>query len=78
MILQVVSRGRIVLQNSIVRELGILTTIRFQVTSTMSPSARLIVYYVARNGEIVTDSTLMDVNDKFTNDVSICVSHRPV
>lgn len=67
----VVARGQIVSQDTIVRELGIITTIRFQVTATMSPSARLIVYYVLNTGEVVADSTLMDVDDKFPNDVKI-------
>ena len=67
---QVVSRGQIIYQDTIVGELGIITTIRFKVTTTMSPSARLIAYYITGTGEVVVDSTLLDVEDKFDNDVS--------
>ena len=49
--------------------MGVLTTIRFQVTAMMSPSARMIVYYILDDGEIVADSTLLDVDDVFPNDV---------
>ena len=51
--------------------MGVLTTIRFQVTAMMSPSARMIVYYILDDGEIVADSTLLDVDDVFPNDVSV-------
>lgn len=41
----------------------------FLVTPEMAPNARVIVYYVRNDGEIVTDSISFDVDGAFQNDV---------
>lgn len=43
--------------------------IKFKVTQEMSPSCRMLVYYV-RNAENVADSTVVDVEDSFANEVT--------
>jgi uncharacterized protein with ATP-grasp and redox domains len=67
---QVVSRGQIVYNATIDEKIGIITTIFFKVTAMMSPSARLVAYYVHDGtGEIVSDSILLEVEDEFPNQV---------
>ena len=44
--------------------------IKFKVTQEMSPSCRMLVYYV-RNAENVADSAVIDVEDSFANEVTI-------
>ena len=51
---------------------GAITALRFMVTPEMSPSMRVIVYYtLVHNGktEVVSDFTVVDVQDQFTNKV---------
>nr|BAH22724.1 complement component C3 precursor [Nematostella vectensis] len=68
----IIARGKILHQDTIVREFGIVTTIRFRATAMMSPSARLIGYYISKTtGEVVTDSILLDVEDELPNKVRL-------
>ena len=39
-------------------------------TDTMAPNARIVVYYVRTDGEIVTDSISFDVDGAFQNKVT--------
>jgi uncharacterized protein with ATP-grasp and redox domains len=39
-------------------------------TSILSPSAKIVVYIVRNDGEIVADSVTIKVNGAFENDVS--------
>ena len=41
------------------------------ITDKMAPNARIVVYYVRTNGEIVTDSISFDVDGAFLNKVII-------
>ena len=50
--------------------------IAFNVTQNMSPSCRMLVYYV-RNRETIADSKVIDIEDSFANKVSRPVSHIP-
>ena len=39
------------------------------ITDKMAPNARIIVYYVRANGEVITDSISFDVEGAFLNQV---------
>ena len=66
-----VSRGRILSHNTtaVALNLGKSTTWQFYVTPLMSPSARLIGYYIDNNGNVVADSILLDVKDSLPTKV---------
>ncbi|XP_048243493.1 CD109 antigen-like isoform X3 [Haliotis rufescens] len=66
---QVMSRGSIVATGYI--DKANLASFSIPVTSKMAPNARIIVYYVRKDGEIVTDSVSFDVDGAFENKVSI-------
>lgn len=42
----------------------------FRVTAEMSPSARLIAYYIDRNERVVADSVLLKIEDKLPTEVT--------
>ena len=70
LLLQVICRGKILYEKTQQRQDGILTTLHIRITSEMSPSFRLLVYYVKGNEEIVADSVWIDVVDQCQNPVS--------
>lgn len=47
--------------------------IKFHVTKAMSPTSRLLVYYVRPDGEGVADSVIFNVLPQFENKVRHCV-----
>ena len=61
---QVLSRGTVVAAGSITG-----STFSFLTTPEMAPSARIVVYYVRADGEIVTDSVGFSVDGVFLNEV---------
>ncbi|XP_067663894.1 CD109 antigen-like isoform X3 [Haliotis asinina] len=69
LVYQVMSRGSIVATGTISQ--ASLASFSIPVTSKMAPNARIIVYYVRADGEIVTDSISFDVDGAFENKVSI-------
>lgn len=79
---KVVSRGQIVLDKTINRAFGTITTLTFKVNSMMSPSARLVAYYISKETrKVISDSILLDIGDRFPNPVNIfihdkCISAR--
>ena len=59
------SRGSVVSAGKITgKSFGIM------ITDKMAPNARIVVYYVRANGEIVTDSISFDVDGAFLNKVN--------
>ena len=42
----------------------------FRVTPEMSPSARLIAYYIDNNERVVADSVLLKIEDKLPTEVT--------
>lgn len=46
------------------------TTLKFVATSVMSPSAKIVVYFLRDDGELIADSVTIKVNGAFENDVS--------
>lgn len=67
---QVVSRGRILSHNTTDPFDGKFKSWSVFVTSQMSPSARLIVYYIDNNERIVADSILLNIEDSLPTKVS--------
>ena len=70
--IQVVVRGEIVHQRAVSVTMGVLTTLRILVTPQMSPSARLLVYYIRQIGgstEVVDDAIWIDIQDECRNKV---------
>ena len=66
---QVVSRGRILSHNTTDPFDGMLRSWSFRVTPQMSPSARLIGYYIDNKGRVVADSILLDIEDSLPTEV---------
>jgi hypothetical protein len=44
----------------------------------MSPSAKIVVYFVRNDGELVADSVTIKVNGAFENDVGIAKPRDPL
>ncbi|XP_027048067.1 ophiophagus venom factor-like [Pocillopora damicornis] len=65
----VVSRGRIISHNTTDNFDGMFKSWSFRVTSEMSPSARLIGYYIDSNERVVADSILLRIDDKLPTEV---------
>ena len=63
---QVLSRGTVVAAGSVTGN-----TFSVMTTPEMAPSARIVVYYVRADGEIVTDSVGFSVDGVFQNEVII-------
>lgn len=72
---QVVGRGDIVLANTIAVSKS-PPTFRFMVTYAMAPTAHIVVFYVADDGEVVADSLDIELKGTFQNFVSYFVSNH--
>ena len=66
---QVVSRGRILSHNTTDPSDMVFRNWSFRVTPQMSPSARLIGYYIDNSGRVVADSILLDIEDSLPTEV---------
>ncbi|XP_077987221.1 A.superbus venom factor 1-like [Glandiceps talaboti] len=76
----VITRGKITFQSTVVREVGVFTTLSFQVTREMSPSSRLVVYYINNQNEVVADSVWLDIEDVCEESLSVSADseeHEP-
>nr|BAE44110.1 thioester-containing protein [Tauphaedusa tau] len=74
LVYQVLSRGGIVRTGSFNTNGQSEYTFSVKSDSSMAPNARIVVYYVRTDGEIVTDSISFDVGGAFRNKVSISVN----
>ena len=66
---QVVSRGRILSHNTTNPSDAVFRSWSFRVTPQMSPSARLIGYFIDNNGRVVADSILLDIEGSLPAEV---------
>jgi CD109 antigen len=68
---QVLSRGSIVSAGEVNMNVPGSTASTFSIplTNDMAPNARIVVYYVRRDGEVVADSISFDVQGVFRNQV---------
>lgn len=69
-VLQVVSRGRILSHSTTDSFDGIFKSWSFLVSPQMSPSARLIGYYIDNNERVVADSILLNIEDSLPSEVN--------
>ncbi|XP_031570486.1 A.superbus venom factor 1-like [Actinia tenebrosa] len=69
----VLSRGRILLQVLTRPKDGVnvVSTFTFTVTKEMSPACRVLAYYVTKDNEVVADSAVMEVEERFPNKVRL-------
>lgn len=67
----VISKGRIVKQGSVTKDPEDATYLPVQVSHDMVPSARLLVYFIDKQGKVVADSLWIDVEDKCKNEVTL-------
>ena len=69
-VLQVVSRGRILSHDTTDDFDGMFKSWSIRATPEMSPSARLIAYYIDQNERVVADSVLLKIEDKLPTEVT--------
>ncbi|CAL4124700.1 unnamed protein product, partial [Meganyctiphanes norvegica] len=75
---KVLGRGNVVFAQTLQAHRGTTHTFRFIATSVMAPQARLVVYYVKDDGEIVADSLHFAVAGAIQNQVSVAITPREV
>lgn len=46
-----------------------ISSFRFRILPEMSPSSRLVAFYFGQNGEVIVDSTLLEIDDGLPNKV---------
>ncbi|XP_041357546.1 CD109 antigen-like [Gigantopelta aegis] len=68
---EVLSRGRVLIASQVTVNVQDLVLIHVPVTTSMSPSSHILVYYVRENGEVVADSLAFEVQGVFNNKVSV-------
>lgn len=69
---QVIARGKILAQWIKVYVVGVISSFRFRILPEMSPSSRLVAFYFGQNGEVIVDSTLLEIDDGLPNKVIFC------
>ncbi|RUS86836.1 hypothetical protein EGW08_005432, partial [Elysia chlorotica] len=74
LIYQVLSRGRIVKTGTVTSQSQTVQAFSLTTDASMAPNARIVVYYVRADGEIVTDSISFSVDGVFLNKVSVKVN----
>ncbi|XP_028411916.1 CD109 antigen-like isoform X2 [Dendronephthya gigantea] len=66
------SRGNTIESKTVIHNPFVQTaTLKFMATSIMSPTAKIVVYFIRNDGELVADSVTVKVNGAFENDVSV-------
>lgn len=68
--IQVIARGKIIHQWVKVQSVGVISSNRFRILPEMSPTSRLVAFFVGQEGEVVADSTLLEIDDGLPNKVS--------
>jgi hypothetical protein len=66
---QVIGRGSTVEANSVNFESTKKYTLTFRPTLMMVPKAQLIVYYLTKDGEIISDKTEIEFGNELVNNV---------
>ncbi|XP_065069021.1 complement C5-like [Rhopilema esculentum] len=70
------SRGKIVKTGVIQKQIGTETTLNVDITADMAPKCRILAFFV-RNGEMASDSVLMDVENGYKNEVLLNTDPAP-
>lgn len=71
---QVLARGKILSQWVKVQRVGVISSFRFRILPEMSPSSRLVAFFIGNDGEVVADSTLLEIDDGLPNKASYAPS----
>nr|UIO57926.1 thioester-containing protein 4 [Biomphalaria glabrata] len=71
LVYQILSRGGIVKTGTVDANGQLVYQFSIPSDSSMAPNARIVLYYVRADGEIVTDSISFDISGAFKNKVSI-------
>ncbi|MCL4121578.1 UNVERIFIED_CONTAM: hypothetical protein GTU68_018201, partial [Idotea baltica] len=71
---EIMGRGDVIYAQTLQAHKGTTHTFRFVATPSMAPRARLVVYYVREDGEIVADSLHFTIDGVIQNQVSINVN----
>ncbi|KAK0052968.1 thioester-containing protein 4, partial [Biomphalaria pfeifferi] len=71
LVYQILSRGEIIKTGTADANGQLVYQFSIPSDSSMAPNARIVVYYVRDNGEIVTDSISFDISGVFKNKVSV-------
>lgn len=72
----VVARGVVVLSDSVSGEGGSSVTFSFKANFQMVPKASLIVYYVRKDGDMISDHVAIEFSKEFVNFVRITIDMR--
>ncbi|XP_074624283.1 complement C3-like isoform X1 [Acropora palmata] len=67
--LMVIARGKILYQQIKVRSVGVISGFRFRILPEMSPSSRLVAFFVGQDSEVIADSTLLKINNGLPNKI---------
>ncbi|XP_068695726.1 LOW QUALITY PROTEIN: venom factor-like [Montipora foliosa] len=65
----VIARGKILYQRIKVHSVGVISSFWFRILPEMSPSSRLVAFFVGQDGEVIADSTLIEINDGLPNKI---------
>ncbi|KAK2565842.1 C3 and PZP-like alpha-2-macroglobulin domain-containing protein 8 [Acropora cervicornis] len=65
----VIARGKILYQQIKVRSVGVISGFRFRILPEMSPSSRLVAFFVGQDSEVIADSTLLKINNGLPNKI---------
>lgn len=69
---QVLSQGNVVLSETVKVPNSKTFQIEFKATLAMVPNANVIVYYITSDGEIISDSLVLEFENEMKNFVSCC------
>ncbi|RXG73166.1 C3 and PZP-like alpha-2-macroglobulin domain-containing protein 8 [Armadillidium vulgare] len=75
---EILGRGDVIYAQTLQAHKGTTHVFRFVATPSMAPRARLVVYYVREDGEIVADSLHFALDGAIQNEVSISVNPMQV
>lgn len=74
----IIAKGNVVDSNTIKIEGSQSFQVEIQPTSSMVPKAKIVVYYITSDGEIISDSTEIEFENKLENFVEINLSKEEI
>ncbi|XP_071544255.1 CD109 antigen-like isoform X2 [Panulirus ornatus] len=75
---EILGRGDVLFGQTLQAHQGTTHTFRFLATSAMAPQARLVIYYVREDGELVADSLHFAVAGAIQNEVKVNLTPKTV
>ncbi|KAJ9597120.1 hypothetical protein L9F63_026991, partial [Diploptera punctata] len=71
---QVISRGDLIIANTVQVSNKKTQRIKFPSTADMAPSAHVVVYYIKEDSEVIADDISIDLDGIFQNFVNISIN----